>query len=299
MRILVTWGSKRGGTEGIARTIAQQLRGDGFEVETLPTREVADLAGFDAVVIGGALYANRWHRDARRFVRRRAEALRRVPVWLFSSGPLDNSAEQRDIQPVRDVKIFLRWVGAQGHVTFGGRLEPTARGFPASAMAKRHAGDWRRPERIRAWAWEIARALPSARPRPATIPPGHSVVRLGVHAIAGWATCAAFMSLLLRMTTTGAAIAIHAIVAPIVFWMVAAHYFSRGGAREPFLTASTFALATVALDLIVVAGLSQHSLAIARSIVVLWIPVASIFLVTWATGTVAAMVPSRSDTVHA
>src|SRR6185503_10851239 len=87
--ILVTWGSKYGGTEGIARMLGESLEARGKSVVTLmPATEVYDLHRFDAVIIGGALYANRWHKDARRFVTRHLRELRRVPVWMFSSGPL-------------------------------------------------------------------------------------------------------------------------------------------------------------------------------------------------------------------
>jgi hypothetical protein len=55
-------------------------------------------------------------------------------------------------------------VGALGHATFGGRLAADAKGFPARAMAKKRAGDWRDPAQIGAWAADIARALPFARP---------------------------------------------------------------------------------------------------------------------------------------
>jgi len=47
-------------------------------------------------------------------------------------------------------------VGARGHITFGGRLSPDAKGFPASAMAKNRAGDWRDPAQVRAWVRFIA-----------------------------------------------------------------------------------------------------------------------------------------------
>jgi len=39
--------------------------------------------GYEAVVVGGALYALRWDRDARRFVTRNVRQLRTAPVWLF------------------------------------------------------------------------------------------------------------------------------------------------------------------------------------------------------------------------
>jgi menaquinone-dependent protoporphyrinogen oxidase len=50
-------------------------------------------------------------------------------------------------------------VGARGHVTFGGRLAPDAKGFPASAMAKKNGGDWRDAEQVRAWFHAIAPEL--------------------------------------------------------------------------------------------------------------------------------------------
>jgi hypothetical protein len=56
-----------------------------------------------------------------------------VPFWFFSSGPLDDWSEDRDIPPTLQVQTLLDRVGALGHVTFGGRLAPDARGFPASA----------------------------------------------------------------------------------------------------------------------------------------------------------------------
>jgi len=68
---------------------------------------------------------------------RQERQLRRVPVWFFSSGPLDDCAERGTIPPTREVRALMDRVGAQGHVTFGGQLAPDARGFPASAMAKR------------------------------------------------------------------------------------------------------------------------------------------------------------------
>ncbi len=69
MRVLVTWGSKRGGTEGIARTIADQLQRDGLEVVAAPACKARGAHGCGAVVVGGALYANRWPASAGRVAR--------------------------------------------------------------------------------------------------------------------------------------------------------------------------------------------------------------------------------------
>ena len=57
MRVLVTWGSKRGGTEGIARILGEALQHEGLDVDVLPARAAAKATSFDAVIVGGALYA--------------------------------------------------------------------------------------------------------------------------------------------------------------------------------------------------------------------------------------------------
>jgi menaquinone-dependent protoporphyrinogen oxidase len=265
------------------------LRRRGLEVETLPARRAGGARGFDAVVVGGALYANRWHASARRFVERRVADLRRVPVWLFSSGPLDESADRGATPPTVEVATLMDRIGAQAHVTFGGRLERTARGFPASAMAKKHAGDWRRPELVDAWAAEIAAALPSARPRPAVDHRGHALSRLFAYGVAGWAACAALMMGLLALTRAGTAVAVHAVAAPIIFALIAQRYFRVRGARAPFVVAGAFTAIIAALDLGLVAGIAQRSLAMPKSIVGFWLPLTLIFAVTWAIGVVRTM----------
>ena len=159
MRVLVCFGSKRGGTAGLAAMIGDALTEAGCDAVVRPAKDVGDLDGIDAVIVAGALYANRWHRHARRFVRRNTAGLRKLPVWLVSSGPLDDSAEQRDIPPTGQVKKLASRVGARGRVTFGGRLEPDAKGFPARAMAKKMSGDWRSPSHVRRWVTTVVSEL--------------------------------------------------------------------------------------------------------------------------------------------
>jgi len=99
-RVLIAYGSKRGSTGEIAKAIGWTFEELGVEVDVRPAAEVEDVVPYEAVVLGGAVYMNRWHRDARRFGRRFAGALRERPVWLFSSGPLDLTAEERNVPPV-------------------------------------------------------------------------------------------------------------------------------------------------------------------------------------------------------
>ena len=159
--VLVAYGSKRGGTAEIAEWIGAELAAGDLAVQVRPARTVGDVAAYDAVILGGAFYGGRWHRDARVFARRFGKSLRTLPVWVFGSGPLDHSAEDPDskIPGMRGLLKVADRLGARGHIVFGGRLAPDATGFPASAMAKKMAGDYRDEDRVRAWAKDIAAQL--------------------------------------------------------------------------------------------------------------------------------------------
>ena len=75
MRVLIAYGSKRGGTAGLAEMIGDELEAAGLDTVVKPARDAGNLDGFDSVVIAGALYAKRWHHDARHFARRHAAIL--------------------------------------------------------------------------------------------------------------------------------------------------------------------------------------------------------------------------------
>ncbi len=156
MRVLVVYGSKMGGTEGLAEMVGEEMAANGLETDVKAARSVKSVTPYQAVIVGGALYAKRWHKDARRFVKRHRAALRGLPVWLFSSGPLDESALESDIPPVRRVRKAFDSIGARGHVTFGGHLPTDAKGLPAASMARENAGDWMDPDHVRGWAKQVA-----------------------------------------------------------------------------------------------------------------------------------------------
>ncbi|MGP3948970.1 flavodoxin domain-containing protein [Streptomyces sp. 7N604] len=156
-RVLVAYGTKSGSTAEIAEWIGESLRESGLDTEVRSAAEVRDLEGYDVVVLGGGLYAGRWQRDATRFARRHHKALATRPVWLFSSGPLDSSANERDIPPARGVARIVKRLDAREHITFGGRLQEGAKGWIARQIVRSgKGGDFRDPERIRAWARGIA-----------------------------------------------------------------------------------------------------------------------------------------------
>lgn len=159
MQVLVAYGSKRSGTRDMAGWIADELSHQGIAARLCSGSDTIDTTGYDAFIVGGALYTGRWHKNARKFVKRHRTALSSHPVWLFSSGPLDDSAATGDIPATKQVAGIAEQLGARGHHTFGGRLSEEAKGFPASAMAKTMSGDWRDEQSVRAWARGIAAEL--------------------------------------------------------------------------------------------------------------------------------------------
>jgi menaquinone-dependent protoporphyrinogen oxidase len=156
--VLVAYATKRGSTREVAETIADRLAWRGLETKVSRADDVADVAGFDGVVLGGAIYMGRWHPDARAFLKRHREELAALPLAVFGIGPLTMEesdvagsrtqldralAKTPDLQPV-SVEIF------------GGVIDPEKLSFPFSHMPASDARDW---DAIRAWADVVARSL--------------------------------------------------------------------------------------------------------------------------------------------
>jgi len=70
MRVLVAYASRYGSTRGIAERIAERLQAAGQQAEARPVQGIHDLAGYDAVVVGSAVFAGHWMAEASEFVRR-------------------------------------------------------------------------------------------------------------------------------------------------------------------------------------------------------------------------------------
>jgi menaquinone-dependent protoporphyrinogen oxidase len=127
-------------------------------VDLRPVAAVRDLKGYDAVVVGSALYLGHWLRPARRFVREHASALRARPVWLFSSGPVGHTSPESPDVELGIAELF----GARGHQVFAGRLLHSELGVAERlAVQAVHAdeGDFRDWADITCWAREIAADL--------------------------------------------------------------------------------------------------------------------------------------------
>ncbi len=171
MRILVAYASRYGSTAQIAERIAGRLTAAGHSAEARPVEAAGDLGGYDAFVVGGALYFGRWMKQATGFVRTNREALSARPGWIFSSGPLGNQRTGPDGQDLKTSakpadSAELEAVLSRGHQVFFGALDPRKlglrdrliRALPAGRQLMPE-GDFRDWTEIDAWADEIARGL--------------------------------------------------------------------------------------------------------------------------------------------
>jgi menaquinone-dependent protoporphyrinogen oxidase len=160
MNVLVTAASKYGSTEQIAQAIARVLMEHGITATVNEPEEVRAVEGFDAVILGSAVYAGHWMKSAKELVGRSAAALRTRPVWLFSSGPVGDPPKPEE-DPV-DVTEIFEASNARSHRVFAGKIDKRRLSFPERAIvsALRVAeGDFRDWDEIERWASEIVDAM--------------------------------------------------------------------------------------------------------------------------------------------
>ena len=164
MRVLITASSKHGATGEIAAEIGRVLGDRGIDAVVIPLTDVGDVAGFDAFVVGSAVYAGRWMGEARRFADRHAEALAAHPTWLFSSGPVGDPPKPDAGSAVKLDEVIAE-SGAREHRLFTGRLDRSMLGFGERTVVRMVGaadGDYRDWRAVRAWAGAIADALTAA-----------------------------------------------------------------------------------------------------------------------------------------
>jgi menaquinone-dependent protoporphyrinogen oxidase len=165
MRILVAVASRHGATREIAERIAIVLRDQVGEepdgsVHVRDAAEVQDVAGYDAYVIGSAVYMGRWLDAARDFVERHADAFAGRPTWIFSSGPIGEPP--KPVEESVDATEIAARTRARDHRVFAGRLDRSGLGFAERAVAaalRAPYGDFRDWNGIEAWGRAIADSL--------------------------------------------------------------------------------------------------------------------------------------------
>jgi menaquinone-dependent protoporphyrinogen oxidase len=175
-KVLVAYSSKYGSTKEISSFIGENLRKKGIQVDVSDVRDIHSLTGYDAFVVGSALYMGHWMKEARQFVSKNSKAMLERPVWLFSSGPVGTKttdAKGRNLLEVSgpaELDELKNAVKPRDHRVFFGafdstRLTGTYSFFYKLALRSQAAresmaeGDFRNWKEIEAWTDSIAGAV--------------------------------------------------------------------------------------------------------------------------------------------
>jgi menaquinone-dependent protoporphyrinogen oxidase len=184
-RALIVHASRHGATAGIAERIGEALRRSDVEAVVAPAADRPDPSGYDAFVVGGAVYMGSWQKEGIEFLERNVETLRTRPTWIFSSGPLP--ASSRAVPETEDryggalgpadgpgsggrkkIEGLAELIGVREHRILQGAFDPAD---PPKAMSERlarmmpavrdilPAGDFRQWDVIEAWAKDIAEEI--------------------------------------------------------------------------------------------------------------------------------------------
>jgi menaquinone-dependent protoporphyrinogen oxidase len=170
IRVLVAYATKYGATQEIAEKIGEVLGQAGLQADVLATDRVKDLAPYEAVVLGSAVYIGSWRKEAGAFLEDNEAALAKRQVWLFSSGPTGPGDPveltqgwkfPEKLQPIADR------IGPRDTALFHGAADPKKLNFIEKRMlkmVKAPGGDFRDWDAITAWAAGIAAALKGGMP---------------------------------------------------------------------------------------------------------------------------------------
>jgi menaquinone-dependent protoporphyrinogen oxidase len=161
MKMLVAVASTHGSTREIAQAVAEELRSADITVDLAEIGRETSIEGYDAVVLGSAVYLGRWLPEARKFVHTHQAALAAVPVWLFSSGPVGSGDPMPHGDP-KEAAEFMAAIHARDHQNFVGKLDKRALGVGerlAVHIVGAPEGDFRDWPAIREWVRGIAESL--------------------------------------------------------------------------------------------------------------------------------------------
>lgn len=161
MKVLVAVASKHGSTYEIAEAIADEIQEAGITTELHEINQNPYLPGYDAAVIGSAVYMGRWLSEATKFLEKNQEQILKMPVWLFSSGPLGDDLMEDEGEPY-NLNELLVSTNARDHKIFVGKLDKNDLGLGEKLiirLVKAPTGDFRDWQDISDWAEEIVAAL--------------------------------------------------------------------------------------------------------------------------------------------
>ncbi len=172
MRVLVAYETAHGSTKEIAEKVAEALREAGMDADVGRCRQIGDVSGYDAFVIGTPIWGGKSLGPFRKFLRRNAEVLASAPVAVFiASGAATTEEGKADIAATAIPNVLADAPGVEplSIGNFAGVIDFAAYNLPMRLIMKailrsqggpttgRH--DHRQWDEISAWAKDVADAF--------------------------------------------------------------------------------------------------------------------------------------------
>lgn len=104
------------------------------------------------------------------------------------------------------------------------------------------------------------------------------------HGVLGWMICGSTIAIGRQFLSMASTLIVHAIVAPVAFALLAAHFFHGYPDAGPLRVSLTLVGVVIGLDGVVVAPLVERSYVMFTSPFGTWIPFASIWLASFLVG---------------
>jgi menaquinone-dependent protoporphyrinogen oxidase len=164
-KVLIAYASKYGATTEIAQKIAEDLKTATVEVDVLPANKIKDIAPYQMIIIGTALYMGQWRKEAVQFMKSQQGTLVKQPVYIFTSGPTGEGDPTELLQGriiPESLKSILAVIQPKEVTVFGGKADTERmNGFDKWIMKKVKAGsgDFRNWQAISAWTTKISASL--------------------------------------------------------------------------------------------------------------------------------------------